>query len=146
MKHITYVFLIPARLSLTFAPSESNALESMQPFIIERGSVSINTILVFHTLLQRYCRFKLVRYSCQKWRQFRIHDTKARDLHYPPRSQGWGLAHISVVHHNSHAPVETRAIEVRVENEYILKKTSVKHCISSNSPAPESDGPKELHL
>src|SRR5210317_1426434 len=105
MKHITYVFLIPARLSLTFAPSESNALESMQPFIIERGSVSINTILVFHTLLQwidlreqvlsEHTQLSCIScmYSCHQWRQLksclvRIHDTKGTHLIHPDPKAG----------------------------------------------------------
>jgi hypothetical protein len=47
----TYEFLLPASLALAFGPAESNALESLNPAIIERGALPFNTVLLLHALL-----------------------------------------------------------------------------------------------
>ena len=48
----TYIFLLPARLSLALGPTKANILKTLQSRVIEGRVLSFNTILLLHTLLQ----------------------------------------------------------------------------------------------
>jgi len=49
--HKLIEFLVPTRLSFTFGPTKANTLKSFQPRVIERRILSLDAILLFHTLL-----------------------------------------------------------------------------------------------